>query len=70
LRVTGSPPQQVAAQAVNESPPPRAVRPAPALDRRSFASFKEFMAQRGGANLSDHDLEKLYAEFLEWNGKP
>jgi hypothetical protein len=70
LRVIGSPPQQVAAQTVNETPPPRPVRPAPALDRSSFASFKEFMAQHGGANLSDQDLEKLYAEFLEWNGKP
>lgn len=70
LKVTGAPPQQVAAQAVNEAPPPRPVRPVPALDRRSFASFKEFMAQRRGANLSDQDLEKLYAEFLQWNGKP
>jgi hypothetical protein len=25
------------------------------------------MAQHGGARLSDQDVEKLYAEFLEWN---
>jgi hypothetical protein len=28
--------------------------------------FKEFAAQHGGAKLSDEDVEKLYAEFLEW----
>jgi hypothetical protein len=28
--------------------------------------FKDFVAQRGGAKLSDEDVEKLYAEFLEW----
>jgi hypothetical protein len=70
LRVTGSQPQQVVARAGNESPPPSPPPSAPALDRRSFASFKEFMAQHGGANLSERDIEKLYAEFLEWNGKP
>jgi hypothetical protein len=32
----------------------------------SLASFKDFMAQRGGAKLSDQEVEKLYAEFLEW----
>ena len=25
------------------------------------------MAQQGGANLSDKDVEKLYARFLEWS---
>ena len=28
--------------------------------------FKDFVAQHGGAKLSDQDAEKLYAEFLEW----
>jgi hypothetical protein len=32
----------------------------------SLADFKNFMAQRGGGKLSDQDVEKLYAEFLEW----
>ena len=30
------------------------------------SGFKDFVAQRGGAKLSDEDVEKLYAEFLEW----
>lgn len=34
----------------------------------SLASFKEFMTHRGNANLSDKDIEKLYAQFLEWDG--
>jgi hypothetical protein len=32
----------------------------------SLASFKDFIAQNGGAKLSNQDVEKLYAEFLEW----
>jgi len=28
------------------------------------------MAQRGNANLSDRDVERLYAEFLEWSRRP
>lgn len=70
LRATGSPPQQVAARATSEAPPAPPAPSTPAPDERSFASFKEFMAQHGGANLSAKDLQKLYAEFLEWNGKP
>jgi len=70
LRATGSPPQQVAARSTSETLPARPPRPIPAPDQHSFASFKEFMAHRGGANLSEKELEKLYAQFLEWNGKP
>ena len=33
----------------------------------SLASFKVFVAQNVGTKLSDRDIEKLYAEFLEWN---
>lgn len=33
----------------------------------SLAKFKDFMAQRGRANLSPQELETLYAQFLEWN---
>ena len=33
----------------------------------SLPSFKEFMAQQPHANMSEQDLEKLYAQFLEWN---
>jgi hypothetical protein len=28
--------------------------------------FKDFVAQHRGAKLSDENVEKLYAEFLEW----
>ncbi len=33
----------------------------------SLESFKAFMAQQTGVTPSDRDVEKLYAEFLEWN---
>lgn len=36
----------------------------------SLGSFKDFMAKRGNANLSDKDVEQLYAEFLEWRRRP
>ncbi len=49
-------------------------RKAPAKPSQSVAAggpyagpgFKDFVAQHGGAKLSDEDVEKLYAEFLEW----
>ena len=28
--------------------------------------FKDFVAEHGGVKLSDQDVDKLYAEFLEW----
>src|ERR1700732_2255263 len=51
-----------------------AVREAPAKPSQSVAAggpyagpgFKGFVAGDGGAKLSDQDVEKLYAEFLEW----
>jgi hypothetical protein len=33
----------------------------------SLASFKHFVAQYAGAEVSDQDVEKLYAEFLQWH---
>ena len=49
-------------------------REAPAKPSQSVAAggpyagpgFEDFVAQHGGAKLSDEDAEKLYAEFLEW----
>ena len=35
----------------------------------SLARFKDFMAQKSNANLSQEDLEKLYAQFLQWNSR-
>jgi hypothetical protein len=46
------------------------VRSASAATPYSLESFKDFMAQRGNANLSDRDVERLYAEFLEWSRRP
>ena len=45
----------------------RTAQAAPAANMYSFASFKEFMAQRGSATLSDDDFKRLYAQFLEWH---
>ena len=33
----------------------------------SLAKFREFMANNGRANMSEDELEKMYARFLEWN---
>jgi hypothetical protein len=49
-------------------------REAPAKPSQSVAAgrlhvgprFEDFLAQHGGAKLSNEDVEKLYAEFLEW----
>ncbi|HEX3939489.1 MAG TPA: hypothetical protein VHX43_18460 [Xanthobacteraceae bacterium] len=55
---------------------PATVTDKTALDKRlqsassapySLESFKEFMAQQTGVTPSDQAVEKLYAEFLEWN---
>jgi hypothetical protein len=56
------PSQQLAEQAAGGAP-----QSVPAASPYSLAMFKDFMAHRGSANLSDKDVEKLYAEFLEWN---
>jgi hypothetical protein len=58
------PPQQAAAQTARETPP---AERSPAASSNSLESFKAFMAQRGNSNLSDRDVEQLYAEFLEWS---
>jgi len=52
--VTGAAPSDNQAQSAAPAP-------------NSLASFKQFMTQRTGAALSNHDVERLYAEFLEWN---
>jgi TRAP-type uncharacterized transport system substrate-binding protein len=33
----------------------------------SLPTFKDFMVRAGHANLSQEELERLYAKFLEWN---
>jgi hypothetical protein len=36
----------------------------------SLADFKNFMARRGNRDLSDKDIEQLYAQFLAWKRRP
>ncbi len=38
-----------------------------AANQASLSSFKDFMVHQGHANLSQEELERLYAQFLEWN---
>lgn len=45
----------------------RTAQAAPTANAYSFASFKDFIARRGNANLSDVDVKELYAQFLEWH---
>lgn len=49
-----------------DAPLAKPSQPMVAAGPYSLADFKNFMAQRGGGKLSDQDVEKLYAEFLEW----
>ncbi len=37
-----------------------------AAKRASLAKFKDFMAHEGRSNLSEEELAKLFAQFLEW----
>jgi hypothetical protein len=65
LRTDSAPSERVAVQAAREAP----AKPSQSVavgGSSSLASFKIFVAQNGGAKLSDQDVEKLYAEFLEW----
>ena len=57
---------QGAMRVARETPPARPLQSGSTADPYSLASFKDFMAQHGGANLSNQDIERLYAEFLEW----
>jgi hypothetical protein len=54
-------------QVAREAPAENSTRSVSQGGKYSLASFKEFMAEHGGANLSDEDVKKLYAEFLEWS---
>ncbi len=38
-----------------------------AANQASFSKFKDFMAREGHANMSQEELERLYAQFLAWN---
>jgi len=62
--VQSSPVQTARAAAVPSAKP---LPSSPTPRRYSLESLKDFMAQRGNGNLSDGDVEKLYAQFLEWS---
>jgi hypothetical protein len=66
LRANTESSDQSAEQVARAAPPENSSRSAAEVGKYSLASFKEFMTQRGGAKLSDEDVKKLYAEFLEW----
>jgi hypothetical protein len=59
-------PEQGAVQVARDVPLVKPAQSIVAGGPYSLADFKNFMAQRGGDKLSDQDVEKLYAEFLEW----
>jgi hypothetical protein len=67
LRANNESSEQGAIQVAREAPLGNASQSVSQASKYSLASFKEFMAQHGGAKLSDQDVEKLYAEFLEWS---
>jgi hypothetical protein len=59
--------QQATVQIAREAPPAKSSPSSPAASPYSLEDFKDFMTRRGSTNLSDKDVEKLYAEFLEWS---
>ena len=64
LRTDDGSSEQGTAQTVRETP----TKPSQSVVVGPYASSgaKDFVARHGGAKLSDQDVEKLYAEFLEW----
>ena len=59
--------QQATVQTAREAPPAKPSPSSPAASPYSLEDFKDFMAHRGSTNLSDKDIEKLYADFIEWS---
>jgi hypothetical protein len=70
LRADGKSPEQGAGQVGREAPAAKSSRTMWAAGPYSLASFKDFLAQQGIAKLSEQEIEKLYAEFLEWSRRP
>lgn len=54
--------------ATGEAPSAHQSQPA-SVPTYSRESFKEFITQKTGTSPSDQDVDRLYAEFLEWNRK-
>ncbi len=66
LGADSAPAQQGAVQALGQAPPANLSQSVSTSSQYSLARFKDFIAQNGGAKLSEQDVERLYAEFLEW----
>jgi hypothetical protein len=67
IRAPDPPSQQGSVPTPPEAPIAKPSRSVSAASPYSLASFKDFMAHRGGAELSDQQVEALYADFLAWN---
>lgn len=65
LRTDNGPSEQGAAQTAREAPakPSQSVV---ASGSNAGPGFKDFVAQRAAAKLSDQQVDDLYAKFLEW----
>ncbi len=66
LQADNAPAQPDSVQTVSQAQAANPSQVVPTSGSYSFASFKEFMAQNGAAKLSEQDVKRLYAEFLEW----
>jgi hypothetical protein len=65
LQTDSGPSEHGGAQSAGEAPA-KASPSVVAAGPYAGSSFKGFLAQHGGAKPSDQDVDKLYAEFLEW----
>jgi hypothetical protein len=65
LQTDNGPSEQGGAGSAGEAPA-KASQSVVAAGPSTGPSYKGLVAQHGGAKPSDQDVEKLYAEFLEW----
>jgi hypothetical protein len=66
LRAADQASQQADDDSRRETAPVRAAPSVPPANAYSLADFKNYIAHRVSTNVPDQDVEKLYAEFLEW----
>jgi hypothetical protein len=67
LRADNEAPEQRPVQVAHQTPSAKQPLSIKSAGPYSLASFKDFMARNGAAKLSDQDVEKLYADFVEWS---
>lgn len=68
LGAAKEPTGQGSVQIERESVPAKPLHSERAEGSYSLARFKDFIKHRKGGDLSNGDVEGLYAEFLEWKG--